>query len=249
MRSRQVTRSSWRPEAQSGRRRRVSTVSPHSKRHVARVEAYRDWSVIALGNHLLLGMIALLRPSGTMAVMIGEALGLGVAMGGVVVLHNAAHRRYSRSYFINMLIVQSAVPVGLWLSHWALKHSVHHRIPAAYPDDSFTQANGYLRLHPNAPCHSWHRFQHQYAWLLYALAWPVDLISQLRYLFSGEVSGLNATPGPTRRIGTFLLEKATSGFIVCGYIAIGGRAFILPLCVAIASGGFLAATIVAIGFE
>lgn len=50
-----------------------------SRHHAARVEAYRDWSIVALANHLLLFIVVLLRPSGMMAIILGIALGFGVA--------------------------------------------------------------------------------------------------------------------------------------------------------------------------
>src|SRR5579859_4591081 len=108
---------------------------PMKRRRADRSEAYRDWMIIAAGNHLL--MIAITAFSlpllGFTAASI--MLGVGFAAGAITVLHDAGHGRFSRNYLPNMLVVHSAAPIGLWVAHWTLKHKVHHRMPAAYPDD------------------------------------------------------------------------------------------------------------------
>ncbi len=154
------------------------TPGPKGKSH--RREAYLDWAVIALFNNAVLLTIALIMPPLAILLPVSLVLGLGFAMGAITVLHNAGHHRYSQRYWPNMLAVHSAVPVGLWVAHWTLKHRIHHRLPAAYPDDAFTQAGGMLRLHPLAPHRPFHRFQHVYAWFMYPLAWAADMQSQLK---------------------------------------------------------------------
>src|SRR5690348_14573657 len=124
------------------------TTGPKVKSHQR--EAYLDWAIIALFNNSVLLTIALVMPPLAILLPASLVLGFGFAMGVITVLHNAGHHRYSQRYWPNMLVVHSAVPVGLWVAHWTLKHRVHHKLPAAYPDDAFTQA-GPLRLHPLAP--------------------------------------------------------------------------------------------------
>src|SRR5262245_29672073 len=119
--------------------------------HEPRVEAYRDWLMIAIVNHALMTVLAVVYlPLGT-EVFLGLLLGVGFAMAAVTVLHNAGHHRYSRGYWANALAVHTAAPMGMWVRHWTFKHVVHHRLPAAYPDDSFTDTSGWLRVHPLAP--------------------------------------------------------------------------------------------------
>ncbi len=210
-------------------------------------EAYLDWAIIALFNNSMLLTIALVMPPLTILMPASLVLGFGFAMGAITVLHNAGHHRYSQRYWPNMLVVHSAVPVGLWVAHWARKHRVHHKLPAAYPQDAFTQA-GPLRLHPLAPHRPFHRFQHVYAWFLYPLAWVSDMQSQLRYLVTGEISGLRSRPSASWRLSTFVLEKAVAAAILVPYLLLAhGIRLLLSLCVATLVAGLLVSCVVAIG--
>jgi linoleoyl-CoA desaturase len=222
------------------------TPDPKGKSH--RREAYLDWAVIALFNNAVLLTIALIMPPLAILLPVSLVLGLGFAMGAITVLHNAGHHRYSQRYWPNMLAVQSAVPVGLWVAHWTLKHRIHHRLPAAYPDDAFTQAGGMLRLHPLAPHRPFHRFQHVYAWFMYPLAWAADMQSQLKYLATGEVSGLRSRPPASRRLGSFAIEKAAAAAVLLPYVLLAhGIRLLLFLCVATLFAGLLVGCVVAIG--
>ena len=221
------------------------TTGPKVKSHQR--EAYLDWAIIALFNNSILLTIALVMPPLAILLPASLVLGFGFAMGVITVLHNAGHHRYSQRYWPNMLVVHSAVPVGLWVAHWTLKHRVHHKLPAAYPDDAFTQA-GPLRLHPLAPHRPFHRFQHVYAWFLYPLAWAADMQSQLRYLVTGEISGLRSRPRASWRFSTFVLEKAAAAAILLPYVLLAhGIRLLLALCVATLFTGLLVGCVVAIG--
>jgi linoleoyl-CoA desaturase len=211
-------------------------------------EAYLDWAIIALFNNSVLLTIALVMPPLAILLPASLVLGFGFAMGAITVLHNAGHRRYSRRYWPNMLVVHSAVPVGLWVEHWTRKHRIHHKLPAAYPADEFTQSRGPLRLHPLAPHRPFHRFQHVYAWFLYPLAWAADMQSQLRYLVTGEISGLRSRPSASWRFGTFVLEKAAAAAVLLPYLLLDhGIRLLLSVCVATLFAGLLVGCMVAIG--
>jgi linoleoyl-CoA desaturase len=228
---------------------RVGTKSPRQVRlRNARAEAYGNWLGIALVNNLtLFGLSRTARPTlvtGVLAVL----LSVGFALGGLTVLHHAGHKRYSRGYLVNMLVVQSAVPIGFWLGHWGLKHRVHHRVPAVYPDDSFTTILA-LRLHPAAPLHPWHRYQHVYAWLIYCLAWPGDLASQLRFLVTGRITGESSRPEILWRVGSFAAEKAFAVAILSAYVLVARNATLMMAVIgfALVLGSFLTACVVVVG--
>ena len=216
-------------------------------RQNSRTEAYRDFAIVAALNHAMLFVIAFV---GGLALDLPAVLllSVGFAMGGVTILHHAGHRRFSPQYPVNMLVVQLAVPTGLWVDHWTQKHRVHHKVPAVYPDDSFTRVGAILRFHPAAPRLPWHRYQHYYAWATYALIWVSDLGSQIQFLFSGVVSGLGRTEQPGRRACTFLLEKAAAIGCIAPYFVFGTTGRVLAaVAVALVVGGFLTATVVAVG--
>lgn len=216
--------------------------------HEPRVEAYRDWLAIAAVNHTLMTVLAVVDLPLAAVGALGLLMGVGFAMAAVTVLHNAGHHRYSRSHWPNALAVHTAAPMGMWVRHWTFKHVVHHRLPAAFPDDSFTDTSGWLRVHPLAPSHDVHRFQHWYAWGLYTLAWPIEIISQLRYLVAGDVPGLGRPLGASRRVASYLLEKGASALILSCYLNLphGSRLLVaLPLAVVVA--GLIVTTLVAVG--
>ncbi len=222
--------------------------TPGSKWKSHQGEAYLDWAIIALLNNSMLLVMALVKSSLTLSLPVALVLGFGFYMGAVTVLHNAGHHRYSRRYWPNMLAVHSAVPTGLWVAHWTLKHRVHHKLPAAYPDDAFTQAGSLLRLHPLAPHRPIHRFQHLYVWFLYPLAWFADMNSQLRYLVTGHISGAGAKQAASRRLGTFAIEKAAAFVILLPYLLLAhGIRMLLLLCVATLFAGLLVGCVVALG--
>lgn len=214
-----------------------------------RREAWWDWALVMGAVHLPLVVLAIGPENPVIVVLATALLGIGLAMGGVIVLHHAAHRRFGRSWRANAVALHSAAPSGFWLRHWAAKHQVHHRVPAVYPDDAFTNvAAGILRFHPMAPLRPWHRYQPVYAWLVYALAWLGDLVSQLIFLHTGVVSGADQDER-FPRVQSFLLEKAMAGVVLAPYVALAGDPARLLLCLAISLllGGLVAACLVVVG--
>lgn len=77
--------------------------------------------------------VALWRPTWPWLLAASVPLGASLATATLTVLHDAGHRRLSRRTWVNVLAVQTAAPIGLWVSHWTLKHRVHHRVTQVYP--------------------------------------------------------------------------------------------------------------------
>jgi linoleoyl-CoA desaturase len=189
-------------------RRSNSTSRPSSgfKRVRSSWEPWRDWFVLCAASQGILVVVAVLDPGRSLVLGAGFALGVVWATGTLTVLHDAGHRRFGRRSWPNVLAVQTAVPVGLWVAHWAVKHRVHHRLTQVYPYDEPTRSSGLVRLHPEADWRPAHRYQHLYAWFLYGLAWVGELRSQLTYLQSGRLAG-ESTPTVWRRVVSFTAEK------------------------------------------
>lgn len=212
-----------------------------------RVEPWRDWAALVVINHGLLLAVALTRPGWPWLVAAAVPLGLGFATGTLTVLHDAGHRRFARRAWPNVLAVQSAVPVGLWVGHWTIKHRVHHRLTQVYPVDEATRASGLVRLHESAPRRRVHRFQHWYAWFLYALAWAGELRSQLTYLRTGRVTSTD-TPSPWQRAGSFGVEKGLWLLVLTPYaVLMGVGRLALLLVVAMTVASVVAAVVTVVG--
>lgn len=225
----------------------MTAASLRNQRLHARREAYRDWAIITATNHMLLLTIAVAPLPTPVVLILAMALGVGLAIGAVTVLHDAGHRRFSRGYLANMFATQSAVPIGLWVAQWTVKHQMHHRLPAKYPDDEFTTAAGMLRIHPEAPMRKLYRFQHVYAWLVYCLLWPGDLLSQAQFLLTGRVPGSDRRVGLAPRGATFLLEKIAASLFLIPYFLLAGTRLAPFLGIAALFGGFLAGCLLIVG--
>jgi len=212
-----------------------------------RAEPWRDAALLGLLNHGVLLVAALLQPSLLVLVLLAVPLSVGLATGTLTVLHDAGHRMLAKRAWPNVLAVQLAVPAGLWVGQWTLKHRVHHKLLQVYPIDESTRSSGVLRLHREAPLRPMHRHQHLYAWPLYSLAWLGDARSQLTYLFTGIVAG-SETPGVRPRLGSFLVEKALWLLVLSPYIHLlgFGRMAVL-LIAAMTLGSLIAAVVTVIG--
>jgi linoleoyl-CoA desaturase len=172
-----------------------------------RVEAYfRDsarprhggWA-IAVKIAVMLSWLALswallmfAHPSTWEAVLLSVSVGLAVAGVGFCVMHDANHGAASPSPRVNGLLSFSLDLLGASSALWRQKHNVQHHtytnISGADPD--LEGGGPVLRLAPWQPRHPWHRFQHVYVWLVYALFplkwWFVD---DLHELADGRVRG------------------------------------------------------------
>lgn len=185
------------------------------------MEPWRDWAALTVLNHGMLLAVALLQPAWPWVVLAAVPLGVTMSTATLTVLHDAGHRRLSRRTWPNVLAVQTSAPVGLWVGHWTLKHRVHHRVTQVYPLDDATRSSGMVRLHPGAPLHPMHRFQQYYAWPLYGLAWLGELRSQVTYLRTGALAGIEAPPQAERR-RSFVAEKILCLAVLAPYFWLGG---------------------------
>jgi len=212
-----------------------------------RLEPWRDWAALAIFNHALLLGVALSQLRWPWLLVAAVPLGLGLATATLTVLHDAGHRRLSRRTWLNVLAVQSAAPIGLWVAHWTLKHRVHHRVTQVYPLDDSTRASGLVRLHPSAPRWRVHQFQHIYAWMLYGLAWVGELRSQLEYVRKGAVASID-TPRTGVRVASFALEKSLCLLVLAPYAwLMGVGELTILLVVSMTVGSAIAAVVLVVG--
>lgn len=218
-----------------------------ARRPSRRAEPWRDCVLIGAYVHAVLLAAALWRPDGLALVAVAVLLGGGFATGTLTVLHDAGHRMFARSTWPNVLAVQLAVPAGLWVGHWTLKHRVHHKFSVVYGLDESTRSAAVLRLHPEAPLLPVHRYQHLYGWALYGLAWAGELKSQLTYLRTGHVTETE-TPPFASRLGSFLLEKGLCAVVLAPYAwRLGLLRTVVLLLVAETVGSLLAAVMTVVG--
>ena len=211
-----------------------------------RGEPWRDWAAIAALNHVQLLAVALIRPSWPWLLLAAIPLAVTLATGTLTVLHDAGHRRFARKEWPNLFAVHTSVPLGFWVSHWTLKHRVHHRASQVFPLDEATR-NNTVRMHPGVPLRPFHRYQHIYAWFLYSLAWIGELNSQFTFIVKGNVIGVEVPSGP-KRLRSFLVEKACAAVVLLPYILLLGWAKLaIYVITAMSLGSVLAAIVLVVG--
>jgi linoleoyl-CoA desaturase len=198
-------------------------------------------------NHGMLVAVAVLQPAWPWLLLAALPLGVTMSTATLTVLHDAGHRRLSKRTWPNVLAVQTSAPVGLWVGHWTLKHRVHHRVTQVYPLDDATRSSGMVRLHPGAPLHPMHRFQHYYAWPLYGLAWLGEIRSQVNFMRTGELAGIEAPPKRARRI-SFAAEKVFCLAVLAPYFwLVGPLSMTVLMLVALTWGSFLVGVLNVVG--
>jgi linoleoyl-CoA desaturase len=186
-----------------------------------RREAWLGWAAYTCAVHVQLLALAVVRLGpvllGAQIVLLGTTLASAL----LSVVHDAGHSEFSGRPWVNVLAVHVAVPIGLWVSQYRVKHRVHHNQANVYAVDESTRPHPLLRVHPQAPLRPWHRLQHLYAPALYAFAWVGDARSQIRFLRTG-IAG-------TSRVGTFrtraisyAAEKALTVALLLPYVLLAG---------------------------
>ncbi|NDC39664.1 MAG: acyl-CoA desaturase, partial [Proteobacteria bacterium] len=125
------------------------------------VMCWGTYSLILLG--VLQGWCAFL---GAIVVAIAGLL-VGFSVG-----HDASHRVISRHEWVNKALhFISFLSVGVDPMLWGLRHiRSHHIYPNVHGSDIDIDKNPLLRLSPDHPWRSMHRYQHLYAPLAYCLA-------------------------------------------------------------------------------
>lgn len=97
-------------------------------------------------------------------------MGFGMAGIGLSIMHDANHGVYSKNKKLNNLMSYTMNLIGSNAYVWRIQHNVlHHSYTNIDGADQDIDMPLVLRFSPNQDYHWWHRFQHIYAWFLYAL--------------------------------------------------------------------------------
>ncbi len=141
---------------------------------------------------------------------LANAFGVATLLLAINVGHDAAHDALLPQRWLNRLI-QSAIyaVIGSNPYLWRLRHvKSHHTFPNVNGCDIDIDYNAFLRLSPNQPRRSNHRYQHLYAPLLF---WLVGLhsvfIQDAIYLFKRRLANLTDIRHPPYEIALFFVYK------------------------------------------
>jgi linoleoyl-CoA desaturase len=140
--------------------------SPHANmamicKSVVIALAYFGSYALLLGGHL----------AWPCAWLLCVVMGIGLAGLGFSVAHDALHGAYSADSRVNGLLGLAFEALGGNGYAWSLSHNgAHHGFPNVSGYDEDVDVSPLLRLSPHSPHRAFHRFQHLFAFGLYALA-------------------------------------------------------------------------------
>jgi linoleoyl-CoA desaturase len=138
-------------------------------------------------------------------------MGMGMAGIGLSIMHDAAHKSYSKNPWVNSLLAHSLNLLGGSVITWKYQHNVLHH--------GYTNIDGYdedidpgimMRFSPTKPRYKMHRFQHIYAWILYgfmSLSWAIDKDFKQLIRFHKEGAVLSSNKSYPRLMADLIISK------------------------------------------
>lgn len=120
-------------------------------------------------------------------------MGLGMAGVGMVLMHDANHRSFSKNPNVNKWLSKSLYLLGGFPPNWRHQHNtMHHGFTNIDGADEDIDTGSVLRFSPHKPLLKAHRYQHIYAWFLYGLmtlSWITanDFTRLSKYKKSGKI--------------------------------------------------------------
>ena len=155
---------------------------------------FADASVYAKGVfYLALGAAAyaallILQPHGALSLLLAACAGLSALLLALNIGHDAAHRALTGHRGADAIINRLCFAlVGVDGYLWQLRHNgSHHIFPNVNGCDIDIDENPLIRLSPNHPRKTWHRWQHLYAPFVY-------MLTLLHSIFWGDPAYLRKT--------------------------------------------------------
>ncbi len=97
-------------------------------------------------------------------------MGVGMAGIGLSIMHDANHGSYFKNQKLNSALGEIIALVGGHSTNWKIQHNVlHHTYTNVHDIDEDIDIGVLMRFSPHQERLKIHRFQHIYAWFLYAL--------------------------------------------------------------------------------
>ncbi len=97
-------------------------------------------------------------------------MGYGIVGIGTSVMHDSNHGAYSTNRHVNSFLGSMLNLMGGYARNWRIQHNIlHHTYTNIHGLDEDIEAGKGIRMTPDKPLRSFHRYQHIYAWGLYLL--------------------------------------------------------------------------------
>lgn len=154
-----------------------------------------NWKLYSKSIILTLTFIAIyvplvfFTPGLVLSVILAMLLGLNVAAIGFNVMHDGAHGSYSNSSILNQMAASSLDFLGGSSFMWKVKHNlIHHTYTNIEGFDDDIDIKPWMRMTITQKKYFFHRFQHIYFIMLYALLYLFWVaIMDFKKYFSGKV--------------------------------------------------------------
>lgn len=149
------------------------------------------------------------------SIILAMLLGVNVAAIGFNVMHDGAHGSYSKSNIINQLAASSLDFLGGSSFMWKVKHNlIHHTYTNIEGFDDDIDIKPMMRMTLTQKKHFFHKFQHIYFILLYAvlyLFWVA--VMDFKKYFSGKVGEMPIKDMSWKDHATFWGSKVSFGLV------------------------------------
>lgn len=127
----------------------------------------------------------------------------------VGIAHDGSHHAYSRRPWINKMMYRVFDLIGINSDMWEYNHNLsHHYVPNIPLYDSAIDSFGLFRFHPKAPYYKFHRYQHWYIFIIYALSTLFKIFFLDFFSFSRKRIGLQKIGDHSaKRIAYLIITK------------------------------------------
>jgi linoleoyl-CoA desaturase len=153
---------------------------------------YLKTAVLGLTFIAIYGTLVFFTPGIFLSIILAILLGLNIAAIGFNVMHDGSHGSYSKSSIVNQLAASSLDFLGASSFMWKIKHNIiHHTYTNIEGIDDDIDIKPWMRMTLSQKKHFFHRFQHIYFILLYALLYIFWVgFTDFQKYFSGKISNI-----------------------------------------------------------
>jgi len=133
---------------------------------------YLKSGIQVLSGVFIYCILIFVNPPVWISIILAMLLGMNLAILGFNVMHEGGHQSFSKHNWLNSIAAYFLNVLGGNTHFWKVKHNInHHTFTNIAGIDSDIDVKPFMRLHPNQPRHTAHRYQHIYWFVLYGISY------------------------------------------------------------------------------
>jgi linoleoyl-CoA desaturase len=182
-----------RPSFQAELKKRVDAYfAEHQLKMTGNWKLYLKTATIALSFIGIYTWLVFFTPGVALSIILAMLLGLNVAAIGFNIMHDGAHGSYSKHGLVNQLAACTLDFIGGSSFMWKVKHNiVHHTYTNIEGIDDDIDIKPWMRMTLTQKKYFFHRFQHIYFIMLYALLYLFWIaVMDFKKYFTGKVGNM-----------------------------------------------------------